>query len=189
MLGWFCAPTLLALCHPSHLRKDPWESVAESHLPGLSVRVGGQGHLSLLSESRTLSPVLGTVPLHICPPPRSTRDRGWSDNLLRSGPRHFRGCLPPRSLPSAWRDRQLPRQSPNSSLPGKTSPAEHKRGNQFAAQSKLGWEEGSELQAWSMLQRVVFEPFPLQAAGSAACAEEVTGRFPASQRRWWPVRE
>ena len=153
VLGWFCAPTLLALCHPSHLRKDPWERVAESHLPGLSVRLGGQGHLSLLSESRTLSPVLGTVPLHGCPPPRSRRDRGWSDNLLGSGPRHFRGCLPPRSLPSAWRDRQLPRHSPNSCLPGKKSPAQHKRGNQFSAQRKLGREEGSELQAQSVLQR------------------------------------
>ena len=82
VLGWFCAPTLLALCHPSHLRKDPWERLAECHLPGLSVRLGGQGHLSLLSESRTLSPVLGTVPLHGCPPPRSRRDRGWSDKSL-----------------------------------------------------------------------------------------------------------
>ena len=68
------------------------------------------------------------------------------------------------------------------------SPAEHKRANQFAARSKLGREEGSELQDWSVLQRVVFDPFPLQAAGSAG-AEEVTGRFPASQRPRWPVQE
>ena len=124
------------------------------------------------------------VPLHV---PEETE--GGQTSRSDEVPDVFRGCLPPRSLPSAWRDRQLPRRSPNSSLPGKKSPAEHKRGNQFAAQSKLGWEEGSELQARSVLQRVVFEPFPLQAAGSAACAEEVTGRFPASQRRWWPVWE
>jgi len=82
LLGWFCVPTLLALCLSSQLRKDPWERVIESNLPGARVRLGGQGHPSQLSESRALSPLLGTVPLHVCPPPRARRDRGWSDNLL-----------------------------------------------------------------------------------------------------------
>ena len=75
MLGWFCAPTLLALCLPGHLRKDPWERVAESHLPQACVRVGAQGHPPLLPESGSLSPMLGAVPLHVCPPPHSRRDK------------------------------------------------------------------------------------------------------------------
>lgn len=82
VLRWFCAPTLLTLCLPGHLRKDPWERVAESHLLGACVMLGGQDHPPLLSESRKLSPTLGTVPLHVCPLPRSRKVRGWSDSLL-----------------------------------------------------------------------------------------------------------
>lgn len=101
--------------------------------------------------------------------------------MVRQLAQRSEGAFPLAPALSLGRQAATQAVSPNSSLPGKKSPAEHKRGNQFAAQSKLGREEGSELQARSVLQRVVFEPFPLQAAASA-CAEEVTGRFPASQR-------
>ena len=189
VLGWFCAPTLLALCHPSHLRKDPWERVAESHLPGLSVRLGGQGHLSLLSESRTLSPVLGTVPLHGCPLHVPGETEGGQTTCSDQVPDISEGAFPLAPCLQPGETGSYPGTLQTHACQGRNLLPSTREETNLLPRANWAGRRDLSCRPRACCEGVVFEPLPLQAAKSAACADEVTGRFPASQRRCWPVRE